>query len=122
LPGRAGEALITLVGALVVTSAGLVPNQPPALFGAEIFAIGVFTLLVPLVIQLRSLKFVEGLSPAKRWARSIMSLAASLPFIVAGALLVLGSAAGLYWAAAGVIISLVAGVYNAWVLLVEILR
>jgi hypothetical protein len=122
LPGRAGEALVTLVGSLVLTSAGLVPNQPPALFGGEIFAIGLLTLLVPLIIQIRSLKFVGGLSPARKWARSLMSLAASLPFIVAGTLLVLGSTAGLYWAAAGVIISLVAGVYNAWILLVEILR
>jgi hypothetical protein len=29
---------------------------------------------------------------------------------------------GLYWVAAGVVLSLITGVFNAWVLLVEIMR
>jgi hypothetical protein len=46
----------------------------------------------------------------------------SLPFVVAGTILILGSGDGLNWAAAGIIVSLTAGVFNAWVLLIEILR
>ncbi len=42
--------------------------------------------------------------------------------VVAGLLLLCGSSTGLYWIAAGVILSLIGGVFNAWVLLVEILR
>jgi modulator of FtsH protease len=122
LPGRAAEALIVLVGALALTSAGLVPNQPAALFGAEVLAIGVVTLVVPLAIQLRSWSSAVGVSPARQVVRAIVSAATSLLFIVAGVLLVLGSGNGLYWVAAGVIVALVGGVWNAWVLLVEILR
>jgi hypothetical protein len=52
----------------------------------------------------------------------IVSAAVSLPLIAGGILLMAGSGAGVYWIAAGVILSLVAGIYGAWVLLVEILR
>ena len=122
LPGRAAEGLITLVGVLVLTSIGLVPNQPPALFGAEVLTIGVVTFLVPLIIQLRSWNAIVAVSGAKQYVRLILGASASLPFIIAGILLVYGGGAGLYWIAAGVIVSLAAGVWNAWVLLVEILR
>jgi hypothetical protein len=57
----------------------------------------------------------------KQYVRLIVGAAPSLPFIVGASLLLYGSGAGLYWIAAGVIISLVAGVWHAWVLLVEIL-
>jgi hypothetical protein len=40
----------------------------------------------------------------------------------AGMCLFLGADGGFHWAAAGVIVSLVAGVWNSWILLVEILR
>ena len=85
-------------------------------------AIGVLMFLAPLVIQLRSLSSTTDVSPTKRSLRMVVGAAVSLPVIVGGALLMAGSDAGLYWIAAGVILSLVAGVYGAWVLLVEILR
>lgn len=121
LPGRAAEAVITLTGTLIVTSLGLVPQQV-TLFGAEALAISLAMFLVPLAIQLRSLRFNQDVSPTKRSLRMVVSAVASLPLIAGGGLLVSGSGAGLYWIAAGVILSLVAGVYGAWVLLVEILR
>ena len=121
LPGRAAEALITLTGALVLTSLGLVP-QSPSRFGAEVLAIGLLAFMGPLIIQLRSRRFNQDVSPTKRSLRMFVSAAVSLPLIVGGALLLSDSGAGLYWIAAGVILSLVAGVYGAWVLLVEILR
>jgi hypothetical protein len=122
LPGRAAEALVTLVGALVLSSLWLVPDQPLRLLGLEVLAIGVVTLLVPLVIQLRSLGAAEGLPAATRLARAAGSAVPSLLFIAAGLLFLSGWTAGLYWVAAGVIASLVAGVWNGWVLLIEILR
>jgi hypothetical protein len=121
LPGRAAESLLTLLGALILTSLGLVP-QASTRFGAEVLAIGVLMFLLPLIIQLRSLKPSKEVSPARRSLRMIVSATVSLPLIVGGILLMSGSGAGLYWIAAGVILSLVAGVYGAWVLLVEILR
>jgi len=121
LPGRAGEALVILAGALVVTSVALVPNQPAVIFGIESLVIGLVTFLVPLAMQLRSFT-ASGIPPARQYFRVALSAGASLPIVVAGLLLMLGSSAGLYWIAAGVILSLMVGIFSAWVLLIEIMR
>jgi hypothetical protein len=122
LPGRAAEGLILMVGAFVVASIALVPNQPETAFAVEVLAIGLVTVLAPLFIQLRSWSAAEGVSLAMQYERLIAGAATSLPSVIGGALLLSGSGAGLYWIAAGVIVSLAAGVWNAWILLVEILR
>jgi hypothetical protein len=44
------------------------------------------------------------------------------PFIVGGVLLLFGIESGFYWIAAGVIVSFIKAVIDAWVLLVEINR
>jgi hypothetical protein len=46
--------------------------------------------------------------------------ASSLPFIVAGALMLMGHVRGLLWVEPGTLASFAAGAFNAWVLLVEI--
>lgn len=122
LPARAAESLVILIGALILVSLGLVPGQPMALFGAEVLAIGLATLLVTLYNQLRSMPPLEGLPPVKKLVRALANLAATLPLIVGGILLMLGSSNGFYWAAVGVLISLAVGVWTAWILLIEILR
>jgi hypothetical protein len=45
-----------------------------------------------------------------------------VPFVVCGLLLLGGREGGLYWLLPGTLLSFVAGVLHAWVLLVEILR
>jgi modulator of FtsH protease len=122
LPGRAAEALIVLVGVLALTSAALVPNQPITLFGAETLAIGLVMFLVPLVIQWRAVTPPSDVPLWRRYVRVVINAVASLPIVAAGVMLGLGSDAGLYAVAAGVIFSLMAGVFSAWVLLIEILR
>jgi hypothetical protein len=52
----------------------------------------------------------------------VFGQAATLPFVVAGIALVEGGAEGLYWVVAGVVLSFVVAVIDAWVLLVEIHR
>jgi hypothetical protein len=47
---------------------------------------------------------------------------ASIPFFAAAAYLLLGLPVGLYWLAPGFVFSFVAGVANAWVLLIEVVR
>ena len=70
--------------------------------------------------QWRAYRYVE----ARQWLarRVVGTQVATLPFVVGGALIVAGSGSGLYWVVAGVLVSFAAGVQNAWVLLVEILR
>jgi hypothetical protein len=42
--------------------------------------------------------------------------------LIGGCVLISGTSGGLYWLAAGVLVTFAATVWNAWVLLVEILR
>jgi hypothetical protein len=122
LPARAAESLLMLTGALVLASFGLMPGQPLAMFGVEVLAIGLVTLLVAVYNQLRSMPPVEGLTKPKVYLRALVSAAVTLPLVIGGVLLMLGLSGGLYWAAVGVLISLAAGVWSAWILLIEIMR
>lgn len=122
LPGRAAEALFILGGALVVTSAGLIPNQPAALFGSEAFAVGLVMFGANVIVQTQTPQPGANIPMMRRLARILVSAGTSLPMVVAGLLIIFGSASGLYWIAGGVIMSLIAGVFTAWVLLIEIMR
>ena len=121
LPGRASEMLIMLVGALLACSVGLVPDQSTKLLGAEIAGIGLFMIAAPIFIQIRALMTVKN-QPVSWWLwRLLLTLCAGVPILIGGAYLI-ASTGGLYWIAAGVLVTLAATVWNGWVLLVEILR
>ncbi len=121
LPGLAASALILLGSVLVVTSAALIPHQPEIIFGLETFAVALTMLLVPAFIQIRAL-MAEPLAQRRTVVRAIINGAPSLAVLIAGILLILGHPSGLYWIAAGTILSLISGVLISWVLLIEILR
>jgi len=122
LPTRAGEALILLVGTLVIASFALIPEQPVRWLGSEILSTGLVVFVAPTGLQARAWTATAGVGAAKKFIRLIVGWAASLPYVAGGSCLILGLDGGLHWVAAGVIVSLVAGVWNAWILLVEILR
>jgi hypothetical protein len=122
LPGRAGEALAILVGALLVASVGLFPRQSPRVFGAEVAMIGLWVWTVSALLQIHSFRLVKD-QPTDWWLpRLLVSLGTALPIVVGGGLLMIGWPGGIYFIAVGVLLSLVAGVVNTWILLIEILR
>jgi hypothetical protein len=67
-----------------------------------------------------------GLAPEKEAAyfrqRVVMGQAATLPFLASGVVLVGWGSVGLYLLAAGILLSYLVAMGNAWVLLVEIQR
>ncbi len=119
LPGRAAEALVTPTGVLVASSYALVPQQPDLLFDLELVFTGVAMWVVPSVIQFRA---ARAKSRGPILPRVLLTQFSSLPFIACGVLILLGTHGALYWIVPGVVVSLIATVINAWVLLVEILR
>lgn len=122
LPGRAAEMLVMLVGALLTCSFALMPGQTLRTLGREIAATGLLMALLPMAIQARQFSYMKG-KPVAWWlGRLIVALCAGLPVLIGGGYLVANTGAGLYWVAAGVMVTLAATVLNAWVLLVEILR
>jgi hypothetical protein len=122
LPRRAGEALIGPVGAITATSLVLVPGQPSLILGTEVLAVGLVMVLAPIVFQIRWWREREEVTATERLARAATSAGYSLAFVIGGALLMAGAGSGLGWIAAGVIACVIAVVFNAWVLMVEILR
>ena len=111
LPGRALLALMVLMAILVISSFMLMPGQSLTALGLEIAAVGVL------------LFFVVNLQNRRPFIGNLVLLEIGiLPFIVGGVLLLFGIESGFYWIAAGVIVSFIKAVIDAWVLLVEINR
>ena len=119
LPERALEAVLMLIGVLVIAIIGLIPGQSQGVLGAEMF-------LAAAALGFAVLKPLKGVPPhpprgwvASRWG---LRLAGTVPLIVGGASVMIDSGGGLYWVVGGIVFAIVAAIANAWVLLVEILR
>ena len=54
--------------------------------------------------------------------RVALGQAATLPFVAAGVAVLAWGTGGLYWLAAGMVLSILVALFGAWVLLVEINR
>lgn len=122
LPSRAIGAITMLISVLFVAIFGLVPGQPRGVLAAELLAVGVASWTILAVIKLRRLRGDDGQPTYARYLSVVLSQAASLPFVVAGASLIPRAGGGLYWLVPGIVFALLEAVLDAWVLLVEILR
>ena len=125
LPGRALEALVLLVAVLVVTILLLVPTQGMVLAGVEVLAVGVADWVAIVAIHLLHLRNWQSLEANLRWnfvGRVVLGQVATLPIVAAGVAVLNWGLGGLYLLVAGVILSFLVAVAEAWVLLVEIHR
>jgi hypothetical protein len=122
LPGRAGESILMFVGVLIATLFLLVPGQSSDALGAELAVSGLLLALVMLLIIWQGLKLPTRQPLSWRITRIMTALASSVPMLAAGVSLLAEQGGGLYWLVAAVILAFCAGVGNAWVLLVEVVR
>jgi hypothetical protein len=125
LTGRALEALVFLMAVLIVTILLLVPGQGMVLAGVEVLAVGIAEWAAIVAIQLQQLRNVRSLEPALRRnfkARVVLGQVATLPMAAAGVGVLIWGVGGLYLLVAGVLLSILVAVEEAWVLLVEIHR
>jgi hypothetical protein len=116
------ESLTQLLGAMTIGVVGLIPNQSASWLGLETMAVTVILWSLQTRWQIRFLRR-SGKHPW-RWTanRFFRTQIACLPFFFAGLLLWLARPAGLLLFVPGQLLSFVAGVANAWVLLVKIVR
>jgi modulator of FtsH protease len=122
LPGRAAETTLQLFGVVMIASSALIPRLPDAAFGMEILIVAAALWLTQTAFQIA---YVRRKPDHPRWwavARMIQSGLATAPFCICGILLLCGAPGALYWLPIGCILSCIAGLAGAWVLLVEILR
>ena len=122
LAGRAAESIIQLFGVFIISTAALIPRQSAFALGVEILVMGFIFWLLQTILQMIYMRQRAG--HPLRWVmtRVIQTHLSSIPFFVSGIVLMRGSSAGMYWSVPGFILSLLSGILNAWVLLVEILR
>lgn len=110
LPDRAAGALIPLAGVLALALLALIPGQLYAVFGGEVLAAAAVIWLLDALMVARSRPGPTGPASPPLWPRVVLTQLQTLPFVIAGVLMMmLDSPTGLYWMAAGVIISLVVG-------------
>jgi hypothetical protein len=121
LPPRAEMTLLLLITVLLVSIIGLIPGQSRTALGAELLGEGLILGAAIAVLATRSLPK----SPEQRpfpFIRYLLIAGGTLPFVIGAASILAETGGGLYWTAGGIVLAIVAGVLNAWVLLVEILR
>jgi hypothetical protein len=125
LAGRAAEALILLVAVLMASVLVLVPAQGPGVLGAEVLVVGLAAWGWIVAIQLPRLRDWGTMRADLRGPfvlRVALGQVATLPLVIAGVAVLWVGPEGLYWLMAGTIFSILAALFEAWVLLVEINR
>ena len=125
LVNRALEALILLMAVLIATCLLLVPDQGTMVAGVEVLTVGVIDWAGIVAIQLLQLRNWHSLEASLRWhlvPRVVLGQVATLPMVAAGIAVLSWGVSGLYVLVAGVVLSFLVAVGDAWVLLVEIKR
>jgi hypothetical protein len=120
--GRSGEALIVMVGPVLLGLAGLIAHQEQIALGIEWLIVGCAAWMVVTAIMISGRQAMRERTRREILVRVVGTQFATLPMIVAGGLLVARVDQGFYWQAGAAAACLVAGIVDAWVLLVEILR
>ena len=122
LPTRGAEAIILPSAALLASLIGLIPNQSEQTFGLELGAVGLIAWGVPVAFQIAAARAKYYQTRGRLLVRVVLHQVATVPLLLGSALMLNSAAEGLYWLAAGIVLALVVGLQNAWVLLVEIMR
>jgi hypothetical protein len=128
LPGRVGQALISLVQLLLAAMVVLVPHQSSQAAGAELLILGMAVLALLLAMQWRGVQRLQARRSVSGQARLLKaqiittSQLVSLPTAIAGATLLAKAGGGLAWLVPGTLLALIVALADAWVLLIEIQR
>jgi modulator of FtsH protease len=122
MPARAAGGVTPLAAVLVISMLALIPSQSLLAFGVAVLVSGGVAAGMAGLFLFQTLPHYRGHPPSWLWSQVLLSQGQSLPLAVAGVLLVMGLPGGVDWVVPAVIFAVVAGVLNAWVLLIEILR
>jgi modulator of FtsH protease len=120
--GRAAEAIILLSATLSEALACLVPHLSARELAIALAIISVPAWLVPIVIQIESIRTRTYFKSSYAVIRAALHQLAALPGVFAALALWGVLPGGLLCLAAGIVFSMLIAIMNAWVLLVEILR
>jgi hypothetical protein len=119
---RAGETILLLASGLIGSLAALIPHETPSQLGLWLLILWCPTWIVPTIIQIRDFAKRRYYRAYQAVIRFFLFQSATVPLLMAGLSLRGHLDGGLLWLAFGLIVSLIVALYNAWVLLVEIMR
>lgn len=123
LPLRGFLALLLLIAIMAVSSLLLMPALSQTAAGLGILGIGLLIWGAGGAIEWTGWRHRAPEQHAGTFLANVVLLeAATIPWLVAGILVLYDGAGGLYWLAGGIILAFVKAVVDAWVLLVEINR
>jgi hypothetical protein len=120
--GRAGETIILLASGLIGSLTALIPGETNSQLGLWLMLLWLPCWLVPTWVQIQDFSNRRYYRAYHAVIRFVLFQTATLPLLVAALSLRGYVAGGLRWFALGLIVSLIVALYNAWVMLVEILR
>ena len=122
LPNRALEAIALLVLVLLASTLVLAPGQPSWVLGVELLAVTLPAWAVVAMIHRSAFAAMPREYRRSLAVRVAAGEATLLLFALAGVTLLLHGGGGLYWILPAMVLGQAVGVYNAWVLLIEIVR
>jgi len=125
LPGLANRALLSLVlllNVLVLSILFLVPAIAPKALGFFVLVVSVISWGI--VTRLDIPNVIHGQAPflRQRLFNMLIDQIATSCFVITGATMMAGLTNGIYWIVPAILVSMVKGVLDGWVLLVEINR
>jgi hypothetical protein len=122
LPGRAAETVLLLASALIGSLLALMPGLSSSELGLLMLGLWLPTWGLPTLCQIRALCRRQFHRLDYALLRFVLYQAATVPLLLTALSLRGYLAGGLYWFAAALLFSMSVALFNAWVLLVEILR
>lgn len=122
LPGRAGQTLVMFTIPLIFSIFVLVPGQPSAGLAAELIGSGLLIGAGLLIIDARAGQAPQETRYSWLLSRIFPAISSCLCLLLAGGTLLAQAGGGLDWLVPAALIAIIAGLANAWVLLIEILR
>ena len=122
LTDRAMQALIVLVGILIIASIMIIPGQSNTAVGLEILILGLCFWFGVTRIDLRILSKTEDQYRGQFMQNMVLTQIALLPYPIAGAAVLIAGANGLYLLPLAMLFSFVKAILDSWMLLIEIKR
>ena len=122
LASRSAKALGTLAGVLVASTLCLVPGLSRIGAGSALAVLGGVTWPMITYWQTNATRRNPYATFGHKLFHWILAQASALPLLICGISLLLLRGGGLYWLVAAIVVSFVAALLDAWVLLIEIQR